>query len=81
MPEQAITITIPEKHEDREEILSYLATKGLVSPQSALEHGIPKKSPAQKRELLRHYREEPSLTGLGETLDRMRKDFREDFQL
>ena len=33
------------------------------------------------KELARHYREDPFLTGYGEEVARLRKEFREDFEL
>ncbi len=79
MATETITITIPDSPKEREEILSFLATKGLVSQNRASRRSA---SPKGKyAELARQYREEEILTGYGKEVAKLRKEFREDFTL
>ena len=72
---QTITITIPDAPKEREEVLQFLADKGLV-PQN-----VPSKKKGRYSELARQYREEEILTGHGAEVAKLRKEFREDFSL
>ncbi len=72
---ETITITIPESPQEREEVLRFLAAKGLVSTIA------PAKTKGRYAELVRQYREENVLTGHGEEVANLRKEFREDFSL
>ena len=71
---KTITITIPDAPEKQEEVMRFLAEKGLVPPPDS-----PKKG--KYAELVRQYREEEILTGHGCEVARLRKGFREDFAL
>ena len=71
---ETITITVPAAPKEREEVLQFLAAKGLLPTDSVMKKG-------KYAELARHYREEKLLTGYGEAVTRLRKEFREDFIL
>lgn len=68
---ETITITMPEVPQEREEVLQFLAAKGLVPPTA------PAKKKGCYAELARQYREEKVLTGYGEAVANLRKEFRE----
>jgi len=72
---ETITITMPDTPEEREELLQYLASKGLAPPSAA----APKKG--KYAELARLYREDKLLTGYGKEVAKLRKEFRESFSL
>ena len=72
---ETITITIPDSPIEREELFQLLATRGLLPASVAV------KKKGKFAELARQYREENILTGHGETVTRLRKEFREDFIL
>ena len=78
MTSDTITITIPDSPKEREEILNFLSEKGLVSKGQAQKVLSPK---GRYAELARQYREEGILTGFGKEVEKLRKEFREDFDL
>jgi len=72
---ETITITMPDSPEERDEVLRYLKSKGLL-PSEALSM-----KKGKYAELARQFREEKILTGFGEKVAKLRKEFREDFCL
>ena len=70
---ETITIRIPDASKEREVVLQFLTDKGLVPA-----NGPPRKK-GKYAELARQYREEGILTGHGEEVAKLRREFREDF--
>ena len=77
---ETITITIPETPKEREEVLTFLKSKGLVKPKEAKKQ-IPKK-PKQSRwaKLAQKMSEENYLgDGLGDEFRKGCREFRNNF--